>query len=139
MSKRIIAMLLALALIVGCFAACGNDSGKNSSAAGNTSSTAGGESSAGGEENSEPSNVSTGADDTSEHYDFTCYWYYDWAGIKKWGADNFSKYMGEKFNVTVTFSKPDADADSKLQLMLTGGSLPEIGRASWRERVLPPV
>ena len=125
MSKRIIAMLLALALIVGCFAACGNDSGKNSSAAGNTSSTAGGESSAGGEENSEPSNVSTGADDTSEHYDFTCYWYYDWAGIKKWGAYNFSKYMGEKFNVTVTFSKPDADADSKLQLMLTGGSLPD--------------
>ena len=120
MSKRILALLLALVMIVGVFAACG-DSGNNSSQG---NSSAAGDNSAGGD-NSEPSNVSTGPDDTSETYDFRCYWYYEWAGIKKWGVDNFSKYMGEKFNVNVTFEKPDADADSKLQIMLTGGDLPD--------------
>lgn len=124
MSKRILALLLALAMIVGVFAACG-DSGNNSSTSGNssTASTASGEESTG--DDGEPSNVSAGADPTDELYSFRCYWYYDWAGIKEWGADAFSKYMGEKFNVDVTFEKPDADADSKLQLMLTGGDLPD--------------
>lgn len=122
MSKRILALLLALVMIVGVFAACG-DSGNNSSQGGN-SSAAGDNSTASGDDG-EPSNVSTGPDDTSETYDFRCYWYYEWAGIKKWGVDNFSKYMQEKFNVNVTFEKPDADADSKLQIMLTGGDLPD--------------
>lgn len=127
MSKRIIALLLALALIVGCFAACGNNGGNSSSGSAGTSSATGGDTSStgGDDDNAEPSNVSTGPDDTSERYEFTCYWYYEWAGIKEWGADAFSKYMDEKFNVDVTFSKPDADADSKLQLMLTGGALPD--------------
>lgn len=122
MSKRILALLLALVMIVGVFAACG-DSGNNSSQGGN-SSAAGDNSTASGDDG-EPSNVSTGPDDTSETYDFRCYWYYEWAGIKKWGVDNFSKYMQKKFNVNVTFEKPDADADSKLQIMLTGGDLPD--------------
>ena len=127
MSKRILALLLALAMIVGVFAACG-DSGNNSSSAGNSStgSTAeGGDSSAEGSDDSEPSNVSTGPDPTDEFYDFTCYWYYEWAGIKDWGKDEASKYWGEKFNVNVEFSKPDADPDSKLNIMLTGGDLPD--------------
>lgn len=123
MSKRILALLLALAMIVGVFAACG-DSGNNSSTGGTSSTSSTGGDSTGGDD-SEPSNVSAGPDDTSETYDFRCYWYYDWAQIKEWGADAFSKYMGEKFNVNVTFEKPDADSDSKLQLMLTGGDLPD--------------
>lgn len=128
MSKRILALLLALALVVGVFAACG-DSSSSSSSAGNTSSTA---STEGGDDastveggDSEPANVSSGADDTSELYEFDCYWYYDWATLKEWGKDAFSKYMKEKFNVQVNFSKPDADQDSKLQLLLTGGDLPD--------------
>lgn len=129
MSKRILALLLALAMIVGVFAACG-DSGNNSSSGGNsstgsTASTEGGDSSAEGGDDSEPSNVSQGPDPTDEFYAFTCYWYYDWAGIKDWGVDAASKYWGEKFNVDVEFSKPDADPDSKLNIMLTGGDLPD--------------
>lgn len=122
MSKRILALLLALVMIVGVFAACG-DSGNNSSQGGN-SSAAGDNSTASGDDG-EPSNVSAGPDPIDEEYSFRCYWYYEWAGIKKWGVDNFSKYMKDKFNVNVTFEKPDADADSKLQIMLTGGDLPD--------------
>ena len=121
MSKRILALLLALVMIVGVFAACG-DSGNNSSQG--NSSAAGDNSTASGDDG-EPSNVSAGPDPIDEEYSFRCYWYYEWAGIKKWGVDNFSKYMKEKFNVNVTFEKPDADADSKLQIMLTGGDLPD--------------
>ncbi len=128
MSKRILALLLALALVVSVFAACG-DSGNSSSGGGNssTASTEGGESSGteGGEGESEPSNVSTGPDDTSEHYAFTCYWYYDWATLKEWGGDAVSAYWADKFNVDVEFSMPDADPDSKLNIMLTGGDLPD--------------
>lgn len=136
MSKRILALLLALALIVGVFAACGND-GSNSSKADTPSSSKADDSSKDDaskddastpDENSEdetPSNVSTGPDPTDEHYDFTLYYYYDWQPLKEWGADAASKYWGDKFNVGITFSKPDADPDSKLNLMLTGGDLPD--------------
>lgn len=134
MSKRIIALLMALALIVGVFAACGDNKGNGtssaakdntSSAADNTDSTPADDSTGGDESEAEPTNTSGGPDDTSELYEFETYWYYDWAGIKEWGADGFSKYMKEKFNVQITFTKPDADQDSKLQLLLTGGDLPE--------------
>lgn len=128
MSKRILALLLALVMIVGVFAACGGDSNSSSSSAGgNTSSTAGGNdanSTADGGDD-EPANVSAGPDPTDEHYDFDCYWYYDWATIKTWGGDAASAAWADKFNVTVTFSKPDADPDSKLNLLLTGGDLPD--------------
>lgn len=124
MSKKILALLLALVMIVGVFAACGDGGNKSSGGNSSTSSTAGGDESNGGDDG-EPSNVSTGADDVSEPYSFRCYWYYDYAQIKEWGADAFSKFMAEKFNVDIDFEKPDADSDSKLQLMLTGGDLPD--------------
>ncbi len=121
MSKKILALLLALVMIVGVFAACG-DGGNNSSGGGDNSTASGGDNSG---EDSEPAAKSTGADPTDEHYDFTLYYYYDWQQLKEWGADAFSKFMADKFNVGITFSKPDADSDSKLQLMLTGGDLPD--------------
>ena len=126
MSKRILALLLALALVVSVFAACG-DSGNSSSSGGNssTASTESGDASSAGEDEGEPSNVSAGPDDTSEHYAFTCYWYYDWAQLKEWGGDAVSAYWADKFNVDVEFSMPDADPDSKLNIMLTGGDLPD--------------
>ena len=134
MSKRILALLLALAMIVGVFAACG-DSGNNSSQGSSSAADNSGDSSAandssesseGGESSdAEPANKSTGADPTDEHYDFDLYYYYDWQIIKEWGADAASKHWGEKFNVGINFSKPDADPDSKLNLMLTGGDLPD--------------
>jgi ABC-type glycerol-3-phosphate transport system substrate-binding protein len=36
-----------------------------------------------------------------------------------------SKYLQEKFNVTVEFSKPDADAAAKLNVMISAGDLPD--------------
>lgn len=123
MKKRVLAMLLAMAMIVSCFAACG-DGGSTSSTGGSTSSAT----STAGDDSSEPDAgaTSAGPDDTTEHYDFTIYANFDWFGIKEWGEDAASKFLADKFNVDVTWTKPDADADAKLRTMLAGDELPEV-------------
>ncbi len=125
MKKRVLAMLLAVALIVCCFTACGGEGG--SSAGGDSSTPAGNTSSAGGDASTpEAGSTSTGPDDTSEHYDFTIYANFDWFSIKQWGVDAASKYLSDKFNVGVTWTKPDSDANAKLRTMLAGDELPEV-------------
>ncbi len=124
MKKRVIALLLALVMIVGCLAACGNntnsstpapaDNSTASTPADNTSSTA------------EPSDVAAGPDDTTEHYDFTIYANFDWFSVKTWGQDAASQYLSDKFNVGVTWTKPDSDANAKLRTMVAGDELPEV-------------
>lgn len=136
MSKRILAMLLALALIVGVFAACG-DTPSSSSSGGNDSSSSQADdkqseesktddsSSEDSSSETEKKDVSTGADDTTEFYEWDNYYYYDTWGLKTWGNDTVSKYISDKFNINIKFSKPDADPDSKLNLMLTGDEMPD--------------
>lgn len=123
MKKRVLAMLLAMAMIVSCFAACGNNGGTTSSKA--DTSTA---STAGGDDASTPDagTTATGPDDTTEPYSFTLYANFDWFGIKEWGEDAASKFLADKFNVDITWTKPDADADAKLRTMLAGDELPEV-------------
>ncbi len=130
MKKRVLAVLLAVVMLVSVLAACGGG-GNSSTTSGVTStpnSTAGSTgdtstTSGGGEE--EPSNVATGPADVSEHYDFTRYARMDYYAVKEWGADLVSQALGEKFNVTMTTTKPDADADSRFAIMLQGGDWPE--------------
>lgn len=62
--KKVISMLLVLMLVVGCFAACGNDS-SSSSEAGNSSSESSAEESSTVEESSEDSSSEASATDTS--------------------------------------------------------------------------
>ena len=62
--KKVISMLLVLMLVVGCFAACGNDS-SSSSEAGNSSSESSTEESSTVEESSEDSSSEASATDTS--------------------------------------------------------------------------
>lgn len=127
--KKVLALLLALVMIVGCFAACGN--GSNSSTASQpadsskASQPADDTSSAGGE-TSEPANTAAGPDDTTEHYDFTIYANFDWFSVKTWGEDAASKFLSDKFNVGVTWTKPDSDANAKLRTMMVGDELPEV-------------
>lgn len=124
MKRRVLALLLAMALIVGVFAACG-DSGNSSAGTGDSSSQAEGGNSQDGESSAEDGNTAAaGPDDTSERYSFTVYYNYTgWS--KQWGMDEASKYMSELFNIDVNWYGPDSDPDAKLNLMVSSDDLPE--------------
>lgn len=132
MSKRILALLLALALVASVFAACGNDGSSSSSSSGGeskTSSTASGDDAStpesSGDGDQEPSGTSTGPDPTDEFYEWTHYWYYDSQAIKEWGVDAASKHISNLFNINIKFTKPDADPESKINIMFSGDDLPD--------------
>lgn len=126
MKKRVLALLLAAVMIVGCFAAC-NGNNNSSTPASSTPANSTPASSAAGTDTSEPatSNTSAGPDDTTEHYDFTVYYNYaSWA--KEWGADEYSKFLSDKFNVGATWSAGENDPDGKLNLMMSSGDMPDM-------------
>lgn len=126
MKKRVLALLLAAVMIVGCFAACGGDN-NSSTPANSTPANSTPASSAAGTDTSEPAatGTSAGPDDTAEHYDFTVYYNYaSWA--KEWGADEYSKFLSDKFNVSATWSAGENDPDGKLNLMMSSGDMPDM-------------
>lgn len=82
------------------------------------------ESTDGGDASSEVTG-SSGPDDTTEHYEFDAYYSYQ-GSVKPWGEDAASKYMNEKFNITLNYSCPEADADSRLNLMISSDDLPDV-------------
>lgn len=101
----------------------GNSSTADSSTSSKTESSAA-ESTSGGDDSSATTG-SSGPDDTTEHYEFDAYYSYQ-GSVKPWGEDAASKYMNEKFNITVNYSCPEADADSKLNLMISSDDLPDV-------------
>lgn len=101
----------------------GNSSTAESSTSSKTESSAA-ESTSGGDESSATTG-SSGPDDTTEPYEFDAYYSYQ-GSVKPWGEDAASKYMNEKFNITVNYSCPEADADSKLNLMISSDDLPDV-------------
>lgn len=101
----------------------GNSSTAESSTSSKTESSAA-ESTSGGDESSATTG-SSGPDDTTEHYEFDAYYSYQ-GSVKPWGEDAASKYMNDKFNITVNYSCPEADADSKLNLMISSDDLPDV-------------
>ena len=114
---RILSLLLAVLMLVSVLAACGGTTpAAESSAPAAESSSAAAESSSA----ADPSTVAT-----LEPYTFTHYFNYDWWGLKPWGVDGVSKYLQEKFNITVEFSKPDSDPAAKLNVMISAGDLPD--------------
>ena len=119
-AKRILALLLALCLIVTAFAACGNsEDGSSATSGGGTSETTS------GGDDAEPTDVSTGPDDTSELYEFTVY--YNYTGWSKvWGEDATSQYISDKFNIDIDWTAPDSDPMAKLNLMVSSNDLPEV-------------
>ena len=121
-AKRILALLLALCLIVTAFAACGDsEDGSSATSGGGTSeATSGGDG-----DDAEPTDVSTGPDDTSELYEFTVY--YNYTGWSKvWGEDATSQYISDKFNIDIDWTAPDSDPMAKLNLMVSSNDLPEV-------------
>lgn len=101
----------------------GNSSSAESSTSSKTESSAA-ESTDGGDASSEVTG-SSGPDDTTEPYEFDAYYSYQ-GSVKPWGEDAASKYMNEKFNIKVNYSCPEADADSKLNLMISSDDLPDV-------------
>lgn len=101
----------------------GNSSTADSSTSSKTESSAA-ESTSGGDASSEVTG-SSGPDDTTEPYEFDAYYSYQ-GSVKPWGEDAASKYMNEKFNIKVNYSCPEADADSKLNLMISSDDLPDV-------------
>lgn len=101
----------------------GNSSAADSSTSSKTESSAA-ESTSGGDDSSATTG-SSGPDDTTEPYEFDAYYSYQ-GSVKPWGEDAASKYMNEKFNIKVNYSCPEADADSKLNLMISSDDLPDV-------------
>ena len=101
----------------------GNSSTADSSTSSKTESSAA--ESTGGDDASSEVTGSSGPDDTAEHYEFDAYYSYQ-GSVKPWGEDAASKYMNEKFNITLNYSCPEADADSRLNLMISSDDLPDV-------------
>lgn len=121
---KALAAVMAASMIL-TVAGCG---GGNSSTAGSSTSSktesSAAESTDGGDASSEVTG-SSGPDDTTEPYEFDAYYSYQ-GSVKPWGEDAASKYMNEKFNIKVNYSCPEADADSKLNLMISSDDLPDV-------------
>lgn len=131
---KALAAVMAASMIL-TVAGCGGG-GSSSTAGSSTSSkteSSAAESTDGGDASSEVTG-SSGPDDTTEPYEFDAYYSYQ-GSVKPWGEDAASKYMNEKFNIKVNYSCPEADADSKLNLMISSDDLPDViildRNASW--------
>lgn len=122
---KALAAVMAASMIL-TVAGCGG--GGNSSMAGSSTSSktesSAAESTSGGDDSSATTG-SSGPDDTTEPYEFDAYYSYQ-GSVKPWGEDAASKYMNEKFNIKVNYSCPEADADSKLNLMISSDDLPDV-------------
>lgn len=135
---KALAAVMAASMIL-TVAGCGG--GGNSSTAGSSTSSktesSAAESTDGGDASSEVTG-SSGPDDTTEHYEFDAYSSYQ-GSVKPWGEDAASKYMNEKFNITVNYSCPEADADSRLNLMISSDDLPDViimdRNANWQKLI----
>lgn len=122
---KALAAVMAASMIL-TVAGCGGG-GSSSTAGSSTSSkteSSAAESTGGGDASSEVTG-SSGPDDTTEPYEFDAYYSYQ-GSVKPWGEDAASKYMNEKFNIKVNYSCPEADADSKLNLMISSDDLPDV-------------
>lgn len=78
--------------------------------------------------------VSVTAQETPElePYAYELYFNYDWWELHEWGADAVSAYYKDKYNVDITFTRPDPDtAEARLNLMIASDELPD---AIWMDR-----
>lgn len=122
---KALAAVMAASMIL-TVAGCGGG-GSSSTAGSSTSSkteSSAAESTDGSDASSEVTG-SSGPDDTTEPYEFDAYYSYQ-GSVKPWGEDEASKYMNEKFNIKVNYSCPEADADSRLNLMISSDDLPDV-------------
>lgn len=129
---KVLSLILALAMILtvaGCAGETAEESSKTEESSAATEGTS--ETTEESEEGTEEGETTVewgreGPDDTTENYEFTIYYNYDSWTIRPWGEDAASAYISDLFNVTVNLTKPDSDANAKLNLMVTSGDVPEV-------------
>ncbi|MDR1000172.1 MAG: extracellular solute-binding protein [Clostridiales bacterium] len=122
--RNIIAPILILLFVASLFG-CANSATTNASASASppTQSAATQASSAA---EATASETSEEAGSEYEYYEFDFYFDNDTQTILSWGSDAVSKYLKDKFNIQVNLSRADTDPETKLNLMLQSGDLPDL-------------
>lgn len=118
---KALALLLSLTMSAGILSACGSGNSGSSAAPSSKaeeSSKATSEVASAGTDATEP--------DYSEPLSFNWYFNNDWETIHPWGDDEVSKYLKEKFNVDINFSRADSDYNAKLNIMISSNDLPDV-------------
>ena len=64
--------------------------------------------------------------DTSEPFEWTLYFNYEWWDIFTWGADDISAYWADKFNMKINFIKAESSPEDQFLQLLTMGTLPDV-------------
>lgn len=121
--KRIISLLLAMAMLLGCLAACGGESSSSGSSQSSQqeSSESQQESSSESKESSEPSAENTGA---GEPIEFSLFVDMTWFWFDKWGTEPVSQKITE--TTGVSFDVTRASDGQQLALLIAADDLPDI-------------
>jgi len=132
--SKLLALLLVLVMVVGLVSAC-NGGGGDDAAPTETPPPA----------ETTTETTDTGDDDTappaesgSDLYEYRYYMNYDWYPSQVWGDDLTTAYWSELFNIKPVISKPDANEDELLTLMVTSGDFPDaiwMDRNDWNRRL----
>lgn len=121
--KRMISLLLAVALMLSCFAACSGENNSSSSAPSSStpsSQASQPDESSGGEEASEPEQTAA----NKEPIEFSLFVDMTWFWFDKWGGEPVSQKITE--TTGVSFDVTRASDDQQLALLIAADDLPDI-------------
>ena len=119
--KRIICLLLTVAMLLGCFAACGGDAGSSEPSKTESSKQ---ETSSGGDESSEATEPEGGETGAKDPIEFSLFVDMTWFWFDKWGTEPVSQKITE--TTGVSFDVTRASDDQQLALLIAADDLPDI-------------
>jgi len=112
---KLITLMLVFALSLVLFAGCGNNNDGDENQPATT----------------QPAADNAGADTTAdaegrEHYHFVMWMNYEWFDTSTiWGDDATSRYLRDRFNISLELQKPDTDPDIQMNLLIAAGDIPD--------------
>ncbi|WP_322199073.1 hypothetical protein [Acutalibacter intestini] len=127
--KKLICLLLALAMMLGCLAACGSDSGKSSSAPSSSvpskeESTPSSKADEGSGEESDPKEANEGGKLFDEPVTLDLFIDIPWFWLDKWGTDEVSQKITELTNMSFNVTR-ETDPQ-EIALMINSDDLPDL-------------
>jgi len=132
--NKLLALLVALVMLTGLIAACGDGATDTPAATTPTDDAPAQEAPVAEDSGDDPPPAATG---DSDFYEIQYYRNYDWA-TDVWGEDLTTQYWDQKFNLTLNIGFPDSNPDEMLTLMVTSGDFPEaiwMDRNDWNRRL----